>query len=99
LYPTTSEVLAAQDKETLCCAAATPSPVSDSVEEVEALLVKESRAEAVPEAWGVKAMAMGTLCPAAMVSGKPTPLTENSGLLTLADDTVTLAPVALSVPV
>ena len=73
-------------------------PVSDSVGEFEALLVKESVLEAVPEAWGAKATVMGTLCPAAIVSGKATPLRENSGLLTLADDTVTPAPVALSDP-
>jgi hypothetical protein len=46
LYPATVEVLAAQDKETLCCI---PSPVSDSVEEVEALLENESMAEPVPD--------------------------------------------------
>jgi hypothetical protein len=95
LYPTTVEVLAAQDKETLCCI---PAPVSDSVEEVEALLENESMAEAVPDVWGAKTTVTGTLCPAAMVNGKMTPLTENSGLLRLAEDTVTLAPVALSVP-
>ena len=73
-------------------------PVSDSVGEFEALLVKESVPAAVPEAWGAKATVMGMLCPAAMVSGKVAPLRENSELLTLAEDTVTLAPVALSVP-
>ena len=95
MYPTTVEMLAVQDKETLCCI---PSPVSDADEEVEALLAKESMAEAVPDVCGAKTTVIGTLCPAAMVSGKATPLTENSGLLTLAEDTVTLAPVALSVP-
>ena len=33
-----------------------------------------------------KATVMGTLCPAAMVSGKMTPLRENSRLLMLADE-------------
>jgi hypothetical protein len=98
LYPNTDEVLATQVRETLCWVRVTPSPVIDSVEEFEALLVKESVPEAVPEAWGAKATVMGTLCPAAMVSGKVTPLRENSALFTLAEDTVTLAPVALSVP-
>ena len=73
-------------------------PVRDSVVAFEALLVKPSVPEAVPEACGAKAIVIGTLCPAAIVSGKIIPLRENSGLFKLAEDTVTLAPVALSFP-
>jgi len=91
-------VLAFQDRETLCCGEVTPSPVSDSMAELEALVAKERVPEAVPEAWGAKTTVMGTLCPDAMVSGRVMPLKENSGLFTLAEDTVTLAPVALKVP-
>ena len=36
--------------------------------------------------------------PAAMVTGSVIPLSANSALFVLADDTVTLAPVAVSVP-
>jgi hypothetical protein len=64
----------------------------------EALLMKPSVPEAVPEACGAKAMVIGTLCPAAIVSGKIIPLRENSGLFKLAEDTVTLAPVAPRFP-
>lgn len=50
LYPTTAEVLAAQDRETLCGVASTPFPVSDSVGKFAAVLVMASVPEAVPEA-------------------------------------------------
>jgi hypothetical protein len=40
-------------------------------------------------------MVTGTLCPAAIVTGRESPVRENSALLRLADETVTLAPAAL----
>ena len=79
-------------------AGATPYPASDSVAILEALLVRVSVAVAAPEFCGAKATVIGTLCPAAMVSGNLTLLSANCELLTLAEETVTLAPVALSVP-
>jgi hypothetical protein len=41
----------------------------------------------------------GTLWPAARLSGKVKPLRTNSGLFEVAEDTATLEPLALSVPV
>jgi len=48
-------------------------------------------------ACGVNAKVNCTLLPAAIVTGKDSPLRVNSELLTVAEVTVTLAPVALSV--
>jgi hypothetical protein len=59
------------------------------------LLAKDRAALALPEVCGANVRVNGTLCPAAMVSGKETPVSENSALLRLADETVTLAPPAL----
>ena len=58
---------------------------------MEALLAKLRLADAEPEACGVKVTVNGAEFPAAMVSGSEIPLSANSGLLTLADETVTLA--------
>ena len=75
-------------------------PVTTSVVDgAEALLAKEMFAEAVPLVWGANVTVKGTLCPAAMVRGRAMPLKPNSVLLELPEDTVTLEPVALSVPV
>ena len=65
---------------------------------MEALLAKLRLADAEPEACGAKVTVNGAEFPAAMVTGNESPLSANSGLLKLADDTVTLAPVAVSVP-
>ena len=65
---------------------------------MEALLAKLRLADAEPEACGAKVTVNGAEFPAAMVSGSEIPLSANSGLLKLADDKVTLAPVAVSVP-
>jgi hypothetical protein len=59
------------------------------------LLVTERIALAVPEACGANVRVTGMLCPAAIVTGKEIPVSENSALLRLADETVTLAPPAL----
>ena len=66
---------------------------------VKALLLKEMLPEAVPLLCGVNVTLTGVLCPAASASGNETPLKLNSGLLVLADETVTLEPLALSVAV
>jgi hypothetical protein len=98
LYPITSgDVLAVHDRDTLCIGVGVPVPLNESMGEFEALLAKETVPEAAPVAWGVNARVNCTLLPAAIVTGKDSPLRVNSELLTLADVTVTLAPVALSV--
>lgn len=64
-----------------------------------ALVTKDTVADAVPLACGVKVRVKVALCPAAMVIGSAGPVSWNSALLTEADVTVTLAPVAVSVAV
>jgi hypothetical protein len=87
-----------QERFTLCCGGAAPVPVKVSTAEFEALLVNEPIAEALPDVCGVNISVNGTLCPAAIVSGKVIPLSENSELVTVAADTLTLDPLALKVP-
>ena len=91
------EVLAVQERRTLYVGAGVPVPLKESTGEFEALLAKETVPEPAPVAWGVKARVNCTLLPAAIVTGKDSPLRVNSELLTVAEVTVTLAPVALSV--
>jgi len=74
-----------------------PVPLNESTGEFEALLAKETVPEAAPVACGVNATVNCTLLPDGIVTGKDSPLRVNSELLALADVTVTLAPVALSV--
>ena len=66
---------------------------------VEALLLNEIVPEAVPLLCGVNVTLTGALCPAASAIGNETPFKLNSGLLVLADETVTLEPLAPSVAV
>jgi len=87
-----------QERSTLCCGGAAPVPVKVWAGEFEALLVNEPIAEALPDVCGVNVRVNGTLCPAAIVRGKVIPLSENSALVRLAADTLTLDPLALSVP-
>src|SRR5579864_5335169 len=98
LYPTMlGDVLAVQERTTLCIGVGVPDPLNESAGEFEALLTKLSAPEAVPVACGVNVTVNCALLPAGIVTGKDSPLRVNSELLTLADVTVTLAPVALSV--
>ena len=100
MYPITVDALGFQERSTLCCTGIAPVPVAIPViDGTEALLAKEMFAEAVPLICGAKVTANGTFCPAAKVRGRVIPLSVNSALLELAEDTVTLEPVALSVPV
>jgi hypothetical protein len=55
--------------------------------------------EAAPLACGAKVTVNVALCPAAMVAGNDSPPNVNSGLLELPAEIVTLAPVAVRVPV
>jgi len=78
----------------------TPAPVKVSIVGlVSALLLKEMLPEAVPLLCGVNVTLTGALCPAASAIGNETPFKLNSGLLVLADETVTLEPLAPSVAV
>ena len=63
------------------------------------MLAKEALADAVPLACGMNVKVNGVLWPAAMVKGKESPLRTNSEEVTVAEETVTLDPVALRVPV
>jgi len=63
--------------------------------EVVALLLNERLPEAEPLVCGPNFTVNDALFPAAMVNGKVTPLKLNSELFTVAEDTVTDAPVAL----
>jgi hypothetical protein len=92
-------VLAFHVRSTLCGGGTVPVPVKLSTGELAALLTKEALSEAVPLAWGVKVTVTGALCPAAMLNGKESPLKTNSEVPVLAEEMVTLEPVALSVPV
>ena len=75
-----------------------PTPLSDSTAcELEALLPKVSDPDIVPVLCGVKATFNDRLWPAATVKGKEAPCRTYCELLLLAEDTVTLAPEALTV--
>lgn len=63
--------------------------------ELEALLEKESEAEAAPLDCGVKVTVKGEDWPAGMVMGREIPERTNSLLLLLAELTVTAAPLAV----
>jgi hypothetical protein len=77
-------------------------PVPDSAcvsGELLALLPKESVVEALPLVCGANLSVMDKLCPAAMVTGKVSPVTENSEVVPPIELTVTLEPLALRVAV
>ena len=77
-----------------------PLPVTEAADGAfVALLVKEMLPEDVPLAWGANVTVNVALCPAAMVAGNDKPLSVNLGLLEPAEAIVTLAPLAVSVPV
>lgn len=78
---------------------ATPLPVSDSVaREFPALLRKASVAAAAPEDCGEKVTVKGTDCPTGTVRGIEMPLTANSALVVVIEETVTEDLVALRIP-
>ena len=100
LYPDTfGELLALQDKLTVCTGAATPVPVAASVvDEGAALLVNVRVALAAPAVFGVNVKVNGALVPAAITAGSDKPLIVKLELLLLAAVTVTLAPLAVRDP-
>ncbi len=99
MYPTTPVlVLGFHDRLTMCCAAALPLPVSASVMGLAALLANDNEAVAVPDACGWNVTVNVADLPAANAIGNVTPLTTNSVLELVIDETVTGEPVAVSVP-
>jgi hypothetical protein len=91
------DVLAFHDRLTTWGRVA-PEPLAVCDAEVEFVVKKEIFADAVPLAVGAKVTVNGTLWPAGMVVGNVTPLIVKTELLELADDTVTLPPLALTLP-
>jgi hypothetical protein len=75
-----------------------PEPLAVCEAEVELVVKNEILADAVPLAVGAKVTVNGRLWPAGMVVGNVTPLTVKAELLELADDKVTLPPLALTLP-
>ncbi len=76
-----------------------PDPLTASAAGVfEALLAKLRVPDAAPEADGLNVAVNEAVLPALIVNGSVTPLTENSELVVPIEETVTLAPVAVSVP-
>ena len=83
-----------------CWVVVMPVPLTaSSVGEFEASLEKEIFSEAVPEPSGENVSTKFALLPAAMVIGNEMPVTENGGATDGGDERVTLAPLALRVPV
>ena len=62
-----------------------------------ALLENDRVPDAAPLLCGVKATLTVMLCPAGIVNGNDIPCSANSELLLVAEETVTLLPLALSV--
>jgi hypothetical protein len=88
-------VLGLQDRATACWVAPVPDPVRVSTAGVfAALLASEMLPDAVPLVRGVKVRVTETLCPAEMVFGRDNPARVNSEFVVLADEIVTLDPVA-----
>ena len=82
-----------------CPVAVTPVPVAEAVVvDGDALLVNVSVALAAPAVCGLNVTVKDAFCPAAIVTGRESPLRVKRALLLLAAVTVTLAPVALRVP-
>lgn len=98
LYPATEVLeLAFHDRSTVCCNVA-PDPLAVSDAEPEELLKNEIFAEALPVLVGEKVTVNGTLCPAAIVTGNVSPPRVNCELLEVVDESVTLPPLAVTLP-
>jgi hypothetical protein len=93
-------VLAFHERLTLWVGAGVPEPVNDAVVlEGCALLVKVRVPVAVPDTVGANVTVKEVLLPAAIVAGRERPPIVNAELFVVAPVTVTLAPLALRVPV
>jgi hypothetical protein len=99
LYPT-AEGVEFQLRLTLWDVAAVPDPVRVSIVGVlAASLMKEMFPDATPLVRGVKVSVNDVLWPGAIVAGKDIPPRQNSELVEVADEIVTLDVVAVSVAV
>jgi len=84
----------------VCDAVAVPDPVKVStIVPFAALLAREIVPDAVPVLCGLKVRVNDALWPAAMVLGRESPLRLNSALVEVAEEMVTLDPVAVRVAV
>jgi len=90
-------VLAFQVSVTVCWTEA-PVPLAVSRAEPEVDVKKEIFAEDVPVVLGAKVTVNDALCPELSVVGSVSPLIVKAALLELADDTVTLPPLAVMLP-
>lgn len=98
LYPEMEvEVLAFQDRATLCAIVA-PEPEAASDVLAELLAMKEMFAETAPAAVGEKVTVKGTLWPAARVTGNASPPIVKAELLEPTDERVKPAPLAVMLP-
>lgn len=98
MYPAMEvEVLAFHDKSTVCWMVL-PEPLAVSDAELEVLMKNESVAEALPLVLGAKLTVKGITCPAATVTGRVRLPIAKAELLELAEDNVTLAPLAVKLP-
>lgn len=80
----------------MCGAGATPIPARDSVAvELDEDVAKFNTAATDPLVCGEKMTLNGTVCPAAIVSGRLNPLKANSELLLVTAETVRLPPLAV----
>ena len=90
-------MLAFQVSVTVCWTEA-PVPLAVSRAEPEVDVKKEIFAEDVPVVLGAKVTVNDALCPELSVVGSVSPLIVKAALLELADDTVTLPPLAVMLP-
>src|SRR5271170_2462889 len=91
--------LAVQERSTVCCGGGVPVPVNDSIAgEFEALLANDMLPDATPVPEGVNVTVNCTCWPAGIVTGNESPPRAKADPVTLPDETITLSPVALSVP-
>lgn len=98
MYPATElDVLAFHERSTVCCIVP-PDPLAVSSAELELLLKKERFAETVPLVVGEKLTVNGMLWPAVKVTGRVNPPRMKAELLELAEDKVTLPPLAVKLP-
>src|SRR5271154_6517371 len=98
---TPCELLAVQERLTLCWGGGVPVPVKVSmVGEFEALLVNDTLPDAEPVAVGANVTVNCTGWPGGTVMGNDdNPLTAKAEPVTLSEFTITVSPVALRVPV
>src|SRR5580692_8394787 len=95
------DVLAVQERLTLCCGGGVPVPVNDSTAgEFEALLKNDMLPDAAPVPGGVNVTVNCAYWPAGITIGYDgNPLRAKAEPFKVSELTVTLAPLAVSVPI